>query len=281
MFDVMSQAKNAMEAYSTKLRAITANITNMSVSGYKRTDISFETLFSKLIGNGTSASMTDNSGGTNPVQLGGTAAIAASSIDFSMGSFAPGSNSDLGLTESNKLFITSNDGGSSFLYSRSGEFQVDPYTHKLVTKTGAQVYGFRRTSGVDSTSIEPIDMTGLTYNAADLTWNEDGIMYSYWDLEAGTYGDPLPWRIAVTSFNNPSGLTYRDATTFAESLSSGPASRPMTAAGIAVPRKREGSNVTYTSEVVDSMEIQRALDASLTVIKMANDTITGFINKLS
>ena len=277
MLDVMSQAKNAMEAYSTKLRAITSNITNMSVTGFKRSDVSFQDMFSKLLSVGTPAYFSENQGGTNPTQLGGTASISSTSVDFEPGAPNEGGNLDIAIQDGSKLFIVSPDGGKTFLYTRAGEFKIAD--NKLYTKGGYQVYGFRSSSGVDSSSIEPIDLSGLSYDVTKITWNESGTLCQEYS-ESG-YGAQLPWRIAMTSFNNPSGLIYKDGTNFSESLASGPASAPTVASNNIKPRFREQSNVNYTSEVVDSLEIQRALDASLTVIRMANDTITGFINKIS
>jgi flagellar hook protein FlgE len=280
MFDVMSQAKNAMESYSTKLKAITANITNMSVQGYKRTDISFEDVFSKLISEGQPANMMNGEGGTNPTQYGGTAAISSASIDFTGGGTTTGSKSDMFLKDSTKLFIVSPDGGPTKYYTRAGAF--DFIDNKLVTKRGYQVYGFR--SG--SSSLSPIDLTGIKYSSTEnLTWDENGNLIDVYpdpaDPEA-SLTTVLPFRIAVTSFQNLSGLRYVDGTNFEETISSGsPLSPTDPGTGGVSPKLVEASNVVYTSEVVDSMEIQRALDAALTVIKMANDTITAFINKLS
>ncbi len=281
MFDVMSQAKNAMESYSTKLKAISANISNLQVTGYKRTDVSFQNLFSKLVSPGTSAFENGNEGGTNPLQVGGTVAISSSSVDFKQGTFSDGANIDIGVNDGSRLFIASADGGNTFWYTKSGEFQI--VNNKLYTKSGYQVYGFKRTSGTTSTQLEAIDLSNVPYtDVTKITWDDNGVMRDSYDEETKVYGKELPYQIATASFKNPSGLKYENGTMFSETLASGqPSSPSVPLTGTVYPRKREQSNVVYTSEIVDSLETQRALDATMTVIRMANDTITQFINKLS
>lgn len=278
MFDVMSQAKNAMEAYTARLKAISANISNVQVDGYKRTDISFQNLFSQLISPGTAAYMNSNNGGTNPLQIGGTVAIADSTIDFSNGETVEGNQLDIAIGLPGAMFIVSPDGGKTFRYTRNGNFQI--INNRVVTDTGMQLYGFRTSNGVANQKLDPIDLTGFNYTATLLSWDESGFLRLY-NPETKEYGPSLPYQIGYTTFRNPSGLRYENATTFAETQASGPPSAAQVpTTGLLYPRKKEKSNVVYSSEVVDSIEVQRALDSVMSVIKMANDSITAFINKL-
>src|SRR3989338_5376759 len=95
VLDIMSQAKNAIEAYNDFLRATSSNVSNQAVTGYKRVQVSFQELFSKLVHGATASDTFDNIGGTNPLQLGGGAAISSSSIDFSQGDLTNGGNLSL------------------------------------------------------------------------------------------------------------------------------------------------------------------------------------------
>lgn len=272
MLDIMSQAKNAMQAYSTKLQAITSNISNLSVPGYKRTDITFEEMYSRMIKSATSPdSGTGNSGGTNSVQTGGSAGVASSNIDFTVGQMQGGGNLDVGISDPGKLFIVSPDGGKTFLYTRAGEFQV--LNNKLVTSSGQQVYGFRTSGGISSNSLEAIDLSSTAYDSASLTFDVNGVLTDK--------NGSLSFQLALTTFPNLSGLQYTDGTSFAQSLASGSAAQPFApTGGIIVPKSKEASNVQYTSEVIDSIEIQRALDANLTVVRLVSDVIANFISKL-
>ncbi len=275
MLDVMSQVKDAIEAYSTRLRAISSNITNLQVTGYKRSDVAFETIYSKLISQGTSGVSSDGEGGTNPMQIAGSVGISGTSVDFRQGDIASGSNLDLAIN-GDGLFAVSPDDGQTMLYTRNGEFQI--VDNKLVTKSGMQVYGIRGNNG----SLEPIDISGLNVPSnTDLTFDQTGNLVTWYDQTSGTYGDKLPFKIALVNFNNPSGLQYADNSAFAETAASGNASAAFAPESGGINRaSKESSNVVYTSELVDSMEIQRAMSSVQTVLKLMNDTISSFISKL-
>ncbi len=122
MLDVMTQAKNAIEAYNEALKVTSSNIANMSVPGYKKLKVSFQSVFERVLSQGSAASA--NMGGTDPFQLGQGAAVSSTSLDFSTGQTSQGSNLDLALQGAG-LFVVSPDGGNTFLYSRSGNFTTD------------------------------------------------------------------------------------------------------------------------------------------------------------
>lgn len=117
MLKLMSQAKNAIEAYNTALEASSANIANMSVTGYKRLDVSFQSVFEKVLSHGSAAR--GNLGGTNPRQTGQGMTLSGVSVDFSAGEYVDGTGLDLALSGQG-LFMVSADGGSSYLYTRAG-----------------------------------------------------------------------------------------------------------------------------------------------------------------
>ncbi len=288
MFDIMSQAKNAMESYSTKLKSISSNISSMNVSSYKRIEMSFQTVFNQQLSGGSSAYSAGNEGGTNGIQLGGTVSISATTIDFSTGGDIPGKNLSLKINNGDKFFIVSPDEGKSFFYAKSGDFKISD--NKLLTQNNMQVYGFSvQDNGMSTQQLVPIDISNIPgINEADktkITWDTNGRLRMSLDVETdgeeAKYGSPLPFQIALSSFKNTSGLLMTDGLTYYPTISSGPADVPSAPkAGEVVPRSLEASNVDYPSEVVDSLEIQRAIDAAMSVIKMANDSITAFINKL-
>ena len=278
MLDIMSQAKNAIEAYNAALRIHSANIANMNVIGYKRLDYSFQSIFEKILQRGTAADIYEGLGGTNPMQLGQGMAIANIGVDFSQGSLASGGNLDLAIIGQG-LFIVSPDGGETFLYSRSGQFYLQD--GNLLNQNGMQVYGIDTTTG----QLAPI--TGITSTAFDLTklsWTNDGTLAEFSDPGIwNTVSKYSNFRIALTYFDNPTGLEQSIGTTFKETLASGepaPAIAPSGVAGSVTPRNNEQSNVFYLGETIDSLEIQRAMSGNLTVIRMASDTIQQFINRL-
>ena len=293
MLDIMSSAAGAIEAYNSRLRATSANITNMSVTGYKRMNVSFETVLNNIYRGGTEATGTE--GGTNPFQSGGSVAIANTGLDFSQGD-SQTSTGPLGLYIQGKgLFTVSQDGGRTFQYTRAGDFRLDS-EKSLVTASGMKIYGFSRTNGRSSANLVPIDLRSFPPTKMEggsiytLTFDDQGVIRYYRVIDP-TKGEIeyLPetsrsYQIALTTFNNPSGLTMLDGTTYGESAASGSPNSPIQpggGSGIVIPRAIEASNVFYITETVDAMEIQRAMSGSLTVIKMISDTISQFINKVS
>jgi flagellar hook protein FlgE len=265
MFDIITQAKDAIETYNDALKVTSANIANMNVIGYKRLDASFQSIFEKILRQGTAASTFENIGGTNPQQFGQGIALANVGVDFSAGDLTSGSDIDLAII-GRGLFVVSPDNGESYRYTRAGQFSI--VNGNLVTETGMQVYGLN-----SSGSLVPI--TGLTGSDSDYSWNSNGEL-----LYLGTASG---FRIALTYFNNQQGLVQAEGTTFKETMSSGsPVAylAPGGAAGNINPGQLEKSNVFYLEESINSTELQSSINACLSVAKMASDLITQFINRL-
>lgn len=272
MYDIMQQAKNAIEAYNTALKVTSSNIANMNVPGYKKLGVSFQSVFEKVLAQG-SAAETD-SGGTNPFQLGQGMAISGTSVDFSTGETTSGSALDLAVSGQG-MYIVSPDGGTTFLYTRAGGFKLDSAGN--LTINGLQVYGLN-----SSNCLVPI--TGLSgYNPNLLSWTTAGELAEFTDDKFTSVNRYTPYKIALTYFPNPSGLVQTQGTAFAETLASGSAATPQSVGGTVgsvLPRQLEQSNVNYLSETINAMELQRAMSGQLSMLKMASDLISSFIQKL-
>ncbi|OGC21229.1 hypothetical protein A2291_03220 [candidate division WOR-1 bacterium RIFOXYB2_FULL_42_35] len=265
MFDMMSQARNAIEAYNEALKASSANIANMNVIGYKRVDVSFQTVFERVINQGSAAS--NEMGGTNPKQLGSSMNVANVSVDFSDGEYASANNIDLAIS-GNGLFIVSADNGETFRYTRAGQFSLNS-SGNLVTAAGHQVYGLNSSGSL-------VAITGLLGNASDYSWNSGTGTLLYSGTDTG-------YRIALTSFTNPNGLVQADGSTFMETTASGAPATPREVGGNVgsiLTGQLEQSNVFYLGESIDALEIQRAMSANLTMVRLASDIISSFIKSL-
>jgi flagellar hook protein FlgE len=205
--------------------------------------------------------------------------IANLQVDFSQGDLNTGSNLDLAISGQG-LFIVSDDGGTTYQYTRSGDFSLDS-SGNLVTTTGAQVYGFYGSG----TSLTPItSLTADLYNTDNLSFNSSGYLLEYTDNTFASVKTDTGFRIALTYFNNPSGLLQVSGTNFKETDASGSAATaalPGGAAGTISARYLEASNVNYMAQTLLSQEIQSAMNGSLTMVRMASDIIEGFISKLS
>ena len=271
MLDIMSSAKNAIEAYNTALEASSANIANMNVTGYKRLDVSFQSIFESVLNGGTAAR--DNMGGSNPMQIGQGMSVANVSVDFSSGEYVEGSSLDLAI-EGSGLFIVSADAGDSYLYTRAGNFEIDSSGN--LTSNGMQVYGLDASGNLVAVSSLP------SGTASDYQWQDDGTLQ--YSADNGTTYTGTGYRIAMTYFPNPNGLLQAQGTAFAASTASGSpadAQAPGGTVGSIKPGYLEESNVFYLGETIDAMEIQRAMSGNLTMVQMASDLISQFLNQLS
>ena len=270
MFDIMSQAKNAIESYNAALKVSSANIANMNVPGYKKLNISFQSVFEKALSRGSAAS--GDSGGTNPYQLGQGMSIAGVSVDTSNGEYTTGSSLDLGISGSG-FFVLSPDGGTTYSYSRAGNFQINSSGN--LTSNGMQVYGLD-----NSGSVVPI--TGLPSGTrSNYRWQDDGTLQ--YTTDGGVTFTNTGFRIALTYFANSGGLAQGMGTTFEETLASGSAATPQAPGGAVGSLKTgqlEQSNVFYLGETIAALEIQRAMSGNLSMVRMASDLISSFIQKL-
>jgi len=272
MLDIMSRAKNAIEAYNEALTISSSNIANMNVTGYKSVGISFQSIFENVLSQGSAAQ--DNMGGTNPEQLGQGMSVSSTYLDFSAGDLTSGRGIDLAINGQG-LFIVSPDGGNNFYYTRNGNFQIDASGNLL--SNNLQVYGLDGSGNV-------VPITGLNnYNTTLLSWGNDGTLNEYTDTTYTTISKATGYQIALTYFANPSGLMQAQGTSFAATLSSGSAAAAQAvggAVGTVAPRQVEASNVFYIGETINSLELQRAMTGNLNMVKMASDMISSFISKL-
>jgi len=289
MLDIMTKAKDAIKAYNTALNVYSSNIANMSVTGYKRLDISFQSIFEKLLHGGSPANLFEGTGGTNPMQLGQGVGIGGVSLDFSQGTFSSAGFLDLAISGQG-LFMVTPDDGQTIYYTRNGKFHIDAEGY-LRTESGMKIYG---TSGLGGAltfiQVPPLTNTRLlsfdsngTLTLYPEKYDDDSNPLGYPDIEAvptATYHS-----VVLTYFPNPSGLKQSQASTFEESLASGEPqgySNPGYGAyGAVFPRQLEQSNVFYLEETINSLEIQRAMSGNLTIVRMASDIISQFINRLS
>lgn len=284
--DMFDQANNAMRAFETALRIHTNNSANISTSGYKALRYDFDTIFNEVLSSGTPAN--GNLGSTNPIQTGPGVTISNIQSDFKQGELGEAGRMDLAIS-GRGLFLVSRDGGNTFLYTRNGEFKVDSTGKFIVDSSGRQVYGFPIVGGVPQTGqLVPLKTDG--FSSEFMGWRDNGVLVgNFDDGDANTPAAPgaeTPlYQIALTDFNNPGGLQLEDGTAFDETVASG-APLNIAVAGTGVygnisSQKLEKSNVFFIGETIKSIEVQRALSASLSAVKTASDIISSVINKLS
>lgn len=124
-------------ANARRLDVIGNNIANVNTTAYKSNRMSFSPNFSRNFSLGTAPG--DNTGGTNPGQIGLGVGIAGTQRSFTNGAIgATGVSTDVAI-EGDGFFIVDLAGARYF--TRDGEFLRSP-NNDLVTKTGAKVMGY-------------------------------------------------------------------------------------------------------------------------------------------
>jgi flagellar hook protein FlgE len=124
-------------ANARRLDVIGNNIANVNTTSFKSNRMSFAPNFSRNFSLGTAPG--DNSGGTNPGQVGLGVGIAGTQRSFTNGAIgATGVSTDVAI-EGDGFFIVEVAGSRYF--TRDGEFLRSP-NNDLVTKTGAKVMGY-------------------------------------------------------------------------------------------------------------------------------------------
>ncbi len=128
---------SGLSAHARRLDVIGNNIANVNTTGYKSNRMQFSSAFTQNFGLGTSPG--DNSGGTNPTQVGLGVSIAGTQRNFNNGSIgSTGIPTDLAI-EGDGFFIV--EFGGERLFTRDGTFQRNE-NNDLVNLTGAKVMGY-------------------------------------------------------------------------------------------------------------------------------------------
>jgi flagellar hook protein FlgE len=267
LLDIIRRAKNAMNAFTLSLRISTNNGANLATSGYKAMKYSFKTVFNDVMNDGFQG--TPEGGQLSPMQFGSGVTVGSISVDFSQGALTEGGALDCAVS-GRGLFVVSPDGGKTSYYTRSGQFSVDTTGQFIVDSSGRLLIG---ESG-------PMQTQGNT----DLGWGPDGVLLGdYTNFKNGKSSGVQLGKIRMADFSNVDGLVQYDGTAFKESVSSGTSFFGGSGEGTfgsIQPQHLEKSNVFFVGETIDSIEVQRAMSASLTAIKIASDQISQVINKI-
>jgi flagellar hook protein FlgE len=134
---------SGLRAHQTMLDVTGNNIANVNTTAFKASATQFQDTLSQLTQGASGAG--DETGGTNPAQVGLGVQVAGISTNFAQGSSqATGKAGDM-LISGDGFFVTK-EGGQT-VYSRSGSFDFDS-AGRLVTPNGAIVQGWGAVNGV-------------------------------------------------------------------------------------------------------------------------------------
>ncbi len=121
----MWSAVAGIKSHQEAMDVIGNNISNINTVGFKAGTASFVSVLSDTLSGATSPDSSKGIGGRNPHQIGLGDTVATVSTSFSQGSIqSTDKTTDLAL-QGDGFFISSSDGGKSYLYSRNGELSFD------------------------------------------------------------------------------------------------------------------------------------------------------------
>jgi flagellar hook protein FlgE len=293
LFGALKQSKNSMSAYETALNIHISNLNASNTDGYKALEYSFQEVFNHVLNQGSAPIDSTGYGEKGPTQYGGSAAISQVKINFTQGDITTGTNLDAAIM-GDGLFVVGTDRldtSGENLYTRNGRFHIEATSGNLVDTAGRVVYGYRTdaSGNADKSQLVVINTTGLN----DIGFEDGGLLVEGYQAKQDAIKNNLPnipastprYRLAVATFRNNSGLVYVDGTAFKQTESSG---FPLTIGvsrdtnlGQVFGAKREKSNVSQIGESLDAVEVQRAMTASLSALRLVSQQIQTVINSLT
>jgi flagellar hook protein FlgE len=156
----MNTSVNALALNETAISVIGNNIANADTNGFKASTVLFTTQLSQTLSAGSAPTSTN--GGTNPVQIGLGASLAATESDFTEGTLSNTSIPSNLAIQGNGFFVLNTSSGTA--YTRDGDFSLNA-NNQLVTASGADVQGY----GVDSSfNLNTTQLQNLTIPLGNL-----------------------------------------------------------------------------------------------------------------
>ncbi len=157
-----------LNVHSRRLDVIGNNIANVNTTSFKSSRMMFENAFSRDIKIGSEPD--ENTGGTNPMQIGLGVTIGAVQRDFRTGAInSTGDPRDLAI-DGQGFFVVEREGDT--LYTRAGAFRQD-LNDNLVTPTGELLmgYGVDADFNVQEGSLVPVNLPLGKIRIAEATEN--------------------------------------------------------------------------------------------------------------
>ena len=226
-----------MAAFEKWQEAISQNIANSSVPGFKKTEISFSAMDSDL------AALPQGQGSSDHVR--GSMPVATPGISFTQGQLSHSDN-ELDFAIQGKGFFQVQQPNGTMAYTRDGQFHLSP-EKTLVTKEGLTVQG------------EGGPITFKT-GAGPIAINADGMI---------TQQDQQISKLPAYDFADASKLRrVGDGMVAPNESSASPQriDRPQI-----LNKYIESSNVSPLTEMVNLVSVSRAYEASQKVIQTADD----------
>ncbi len=152
----LSTALTGLSAAETTIDVVGNNVANSSTVGFKASEVSFATQFLQTLALGGAPA--ENSGGTNPQQLGLGTVVAAITPNFTQGTVEVSSSPTDMAIQGDGFFIVEGSTGEQ-VYTRTGTFKLNS-EDELVTTTGNRLlgYGIDDDYQIQKTVLVPIEI---------------------------------------------------------------------------------------------------------------------------
>lgn len=245
-------AATGMEAQQLNLNTIANNLANVNTPGFKRSKIEFQDMLYQKPRNAGAESGGGNLVPTG-VEIGNGSRVAATSKVFTQGQVtSTGEKFDLAIQGDGFLEVQRPDGTTA--YTRDGSLKLSP-TGQVTTKDGMPLLsGFQ----------------AVPAGTTDVTISENGeVTYQ------GTGGNQT-FRITLTRFANPSGLSSLGGNLYEETGASGTpeiGNPNEEGYGSILQGYIETSNVNIVEEMVNLIVAQRAYEINSKSIQTSDEML--------
>ena len=135
MASSLQTAVLGMQAYQEMLNVTGNNIANADTTAYKEDRVTFSDMFSRTLSPGVAAG--EETGGTNPVQIGLGVQVSSVDKNMSQGGFTSTENTFDVALDGEGFFVVSD--GTNELFTRDGSFDVDAEGYLVDPATGNRV----------------------------------------------------------------------------------------------------------------------------------------------
>ena len=138
---------SGLKNHQTRMDVVGNNISNVNTTGFKSSRVTFSDTLSQTL-SGASAP-TDNTGGTNPKQIGLGSSVSSIDTLFTDGSVQnTGKNTDLCLSGNGLFVVKPSIDSDELYYTRNGAFEFDAKGNFVMPGSGMFVGGWMAEDGV-------------------------------------------------------------------------------------------------------------------------------------
>lgn len=256
-FRALTTASLGMSSQQKSVDNIANNLSNVSTTGFKKSNIAFQDLFYEDIAVSKSGASANRMSNDSPrLQLGHGSQAVSTIRNFTQGSISETGNPlDMAISGDGFFRVEKPDG--SIGYTRDGNFTRD-------------------SSGmlVNSSGLPLAEQIEVPMEAKAVEVSQDGTITA---LMGGDNREIELGQIELARFSNPAGLDAEGGNLFSETQASG---RPFIdrpgAEGFGNVRQGylEGSNVDVVTEMVQLIEAQRAYETNSKMVQSAEDMMS-------